>query len=94
MAARLHPDAKTTENANRALVDSCLVLIRHGGEAQARACLENMAGRLAWNEYYVSLIIDSTLFKLLAPLVRYLFGSDKKWKELSSSRRFKNSGLL
>jgi glycosyltransferase involved in cell wall biosynthesis len=91
-SARLHPDAKTTENANLALVDSCLVLLKHGGESQARTCLENMAARLTWNEYYVGLITDSKLFRLLAPMARYFFGSDMKWKEFSSPNRFKNGG--
>jgi len=85
--ARLHSEAKTTANSNRALVDSCIVLLKHGGEEQARRCLEKMAARLTWNEHYVSLVTNSRLFKLLAPVVRSFLGSGNKWEEVNQGGR-------
>lgn len=81
--ARLHDSAKTTQFANMSLVDSCLVLIAHGGEAQARKHLELMAARLSWHEHYLRLLTASPFYRLFAGLARKVLRTDEKWREMT-----------
>ncbi|GFO57945.1 glycosyl transferase [Geomonas silvestris] len=83
--ARLHGSAKTTQFANLSLVDSCLVLMKHGGELQARKHLELMAARLSWHEHYLGLVTGSPPYKLIRGLARRLLRTDAKWREVLPS---------
>lgn len=91
--ARLHDSAKTTQFANMSLVDSCLVLITHGGESQARKHLELMAARLSWHEHYLGLLTASPFYRLFAGLARKVLKTDEKWREMTPSWSDLESGL-
>lgn len=83
--ARLHDSAKTTQFANMSLIDSCLVLITHGGESQARKHLELMAARLSWHEHYLGLFTALPFYRLFAGLVRRVLRTDEKLREMTPS---------
>jgi len=83
--ARIHDSAKTTKFTNMSLIDSCLVLIKHGGAAQARKHLDLMAARLSWHEYYLGLATGSPLYRLFRGLIRKVLRTDEKWCEMTPS---------
>jgi glycosyltransferase involved in cell wall biosynthesis len=79
----LHKKAKTSEYKYFAIVEIAAVIMRYGGEQQARYYLEELATKLTWNEHYMNIIINNPIFKLLRPLIRRLFKSDEKWHEVN-----------
>lgn len=83
-SSRVHKTAKTTEYTNMSIVDSCIVLMRHGAESEARKHLELMAARLSWNEYYMNKVLSFPLFRLFRHAIKYFMKSDQKWRDVSS----------
>ena len=81
--SRVHEAAKTSQFANMSIVDSCIVLMQHGGEKEARKHLEIMAAKLSWNEYYIGKILDFPPVKLFRGTIRRLMNSEQKWREVS-----------
>jgi glycosyltransferase involved in cell wall biosynthesis len=81
--SRVHEAAKTLEFANMSIVDSCIVLMQHGGKKEARKHLEMMAAKLSWNEYYMGKILAFPVVKLFRGTIRRLMNSEQKWREVS-----------
>lgn len=68
----LHQDAKTTAMRNAMFADLVVVLIRHGGEAQARRILDHFVARLDQADELLSFAdrIPAFVKKLARPLAR------------------------
>lgn len=82
--SRVHKNAKTTEYNNMSIVDSCIVIMRHGAESEARKHLEKMAARLSWNEFYMNKVLSFPLFRLFRRSIKYFMKSEQKWRDVTS----------
>jgi glycosyltransferase involved in cell wall biosynthesis len=77
-----HPSAKTTAYVTQMDMDCALVILKHGGEKEARKVLEPMANRLAWYEKNYEAIVSNPLLRLLRPIIKRLAKNDQGyWQE-------------
>ncbi len=81
-ASLLHAEAKTSAFHYLTLVDSAMVILRHGGEKEARNCLEKMANRLSYYETNWSLLMHHPLIRSLLPLKHLFFRSRVRWGQV------------
>jgi glycosyltransferase involved in cell wall biosynthesis len=78
-----HPKAKTKAFAKLKLVETAIVIIRHGGEHEVRGRLEDMARKLSWCEPNLRKIINNPVFKIIEPLIRLLVKPAVRWRDVS-----------
>jgi hypothetical protein len=69
----LHSQAKTSAFRNLTIVDTAIVIMRHGGEEEARKWFEEMARNLSYYESNFRMIVNHPVAKLLSPLRKILF---------------------
>jgi len=81
----IHKDAKTTVSQNRTAVDLAFVLMRHGGEKEARQILDDMERRLSYAEPNFYQILRHPLFRLAQPVIRLFAKPAVKWSTIYKS---------
>lgn len=80
-ASLLHAQAKTSAFRNLTLVDSAMVIFRHGGEREARQCLEKMAHKLSYYETNWDLLMSYPVVRFLLPLKHLFFPNRVRWDQ-------------
>jgi len=81
----LHLKAKTMAFHYLTIVDSAIVIMRHGGEQQIREHLEDIARKLSYYEPNLNLIIRNPIFKLVEPIVKLFMKSATRWRDIMPS---------
>jgi glycosyltransferase involved in cell wall biosynthesis len=70
----VHGAAKTKRDKYLSEVDAAFVIMRHGGDAQARKNLDRIAAKLDFFEQRLGFITDTRIFNLLLPRLKRLLG--------------------
>jgi glycosyltransferase involved in cell wall biosynthesis len=81
-ASLLHSDAKTSAFRNLTLIDSAIVILRHGGEREARKCLEEIAYKLSYYETNWNLLMHNPVVRLLLPMKGVFFRNRARWDQV------------
>lgn len=77
-----HPDAKTTAYETQMDMDCALVIMKHGGEKEARKTLEAMANQLAWYKKNYEAIVRHPMLRILRPIIKRLASNEQgHWQE-------------
>lgn len=79
--SRSHGNAKTIAYRYFMIVDTAIVVMRHGGEFIARKYLENLARKLSWYECNFRKIRNNPMFKLFKPITRIFTRPLVKWED-------------
>lgn len=74
----VHGKAKTTEYRYLADIDAAFVIMRHGGQDQARRQIEKIAAKLALYDRWLSPVTGTALFRAILPYLKRLIGFEKK----------------
>ena len=78
-----HPNAKTTAFETLMDMDCSLVIMKHGGEKEARKTLDAMANQLAWYKKNYEALVNHPLARLLRPVVKRLASNEQGyWQEV------------
>ena len=70
----VHAGAKTKRDKYLSEVDAAFVIMRHGGDAQARKNLDRIAAKLDFFEQWLGVITETRIFNLLLPRLKRLLG--------------------
>ena len=81
-ASLLHPNAKTSAFHYLTIVDSAIVIMRHGGEREARKHLDDIAHKLSWYEPNLNKIIKNPIFKLFEPIIKLFVKGGVRWRDI------------
>lgn len=81
-ASLLHSEAKTSAFHYLTLVDSAIVFLRHGGEREARKCLEKIAHKLSYYETNWNLVMHHPVIRFLLPLKHLFFRNRVQWGQV------------
>ena len=77
-----HPDAKTTAFETQMDMDCALVIMKHGGEKEARKTLEAMANQLAWYKKNYEAIVSNPMLRILQPIIKRMASNAQGyWQE-------------
>lgn len=74
--------AKTTEYRYFGIVEIALIIMRNGGEQQARDYLDQIAVKLECYERCLKPVTDNSLFNCLLPYIKRITGYDRQLKSL------------
>ena len=74
----VHEEAKTAAYRYFSEIDTAFVIMRHGGERQARRAIEKIAAKLECYERWFSIITANPFFDRILPLLKRLVGYERQ----------------
>ncbi len=74
----VHTAAKTATHRYFSEIDTAFVIMRHGGERQARQAVEKIAAKLECYEHWLGFITANPLFEYLLPLLKRVVGYERQ----------------
>ena len=82
----IHASAKTKRNKYLSEVTAAFVIMKHGGNQQARLALDNIAIKMDYFEYCITFITESRVFNALLPKMKRIIRYDKLFSKNSDSK--------
>lgn len=74
----VHTAAKTASHRYFSEIDTAFVIMRHGGEKQARQAIEKIAAKLQCYERWLEVITANPFFGYLLPMLKRLVGYEQQ----------------
>jgi hypothetical protein len=81
-ASLVHSNAKTNAFRYLTWIDTAFVILRQGGENEARKILEDIGQKLTYYESNYKLITDHPFLKLVRPLIRMCWRNRTTWDQV------------